>query len=247
MLRAIVDGLARGRLPPRVGDDDPIAAAWAASADVPAMVDFLGRGAEYGIYELDGWRRQTEREDLTKERWAEHSRWIFRLRLPDERYVRVDFTGGAAELRAIVPTVEPYETWVRAIEQVRARIIDPMVLLVWDIDRLGAPDPRWAARSTLEEAWRGCASSTAMRRLLVLAGRGDLEAQVVQEMAARSAPAKPTVMECLDDERRWGAFELELERWRMAIVREVVPQLPQLTLPTEPHGESPRAGADIPR
>jgi hypothetical protein len=241
MLRAIVDDLThRARLPLRRGDGDPIADAWAAADDVPAMVKLLQLGHHLGIYEVSS--------PVTYLREPGGQRLVFRLRLPDKRYVRVDFTGGAADLRAIVPTVAPYETWARVIEQIRERITDPIVLLTWDIGRLGVPDPRWAERWTLEEAWRVSASSTAMRKLLGLGGRGDLESKVNQEIAARSPPPKPHISECLDDERRWPAFEAELERWRLAIVRQIVPQLPTLSLPTgEPPRESPRGCMEVPR
>ncbi len=242
MLRAILDGLAIARLPARLGDSDPIAAAWATSDDVRTMVQFLVLGADLGLYEVSGQSWTTERAG---EGWAAHLRCVFRLRLPDKRYVRVDFTGGAAELRAIVPTVAPYETWARVIEEIRERITDPIALLVWDLERRGAPDPGWAARWTLDEAWRASRSSISLRALLGLGGRGDLQSKVNQAIAAESPPHRPSVLDIegledewscdsslwLDIERRWAAYEEELERFHLVIVRRVVPELPSLALP----------------
>lgn len=228
MLRAIIDGLRVARLPARLGDDDPIAAAWAASDDARTMVQLLVVGADLGLYEVSG---QSWSRGRAGEGWAAQPRCVFRLRLPDKRYVRVDFTGGAAELRAIVPTVAPYETWAQAIEDVRERITDPITLLVWDLERRGAPGPRWAARWTLDEAWRASRSSMSLRTLLGLGGRGDLQSRVSEEIAVSAPPPKPTTMECFADEGRMAAYDEELDRFHLAIVRQVVPELPSLALP----------------
>jgi hypothetical protein len=242
MLRAIIDGLRGARLPARLGDDDPIAAAWAASDDVQTMVQLLVVGADLGLYEVSG---QSWTRERAGDGWAAHPRCVFRLRLPDKRYVRVDFTGGAAELRAIVPTVAPYETWARVIEEIRERITDPIALLVWDLERRGAPDPGWSARWTLDEAWRVSSSSISLRTLLGLGGRGDLQSKVNQAIAAGSPPHRPSLLELegLEDEwscdgslwrdleRRMAAYDEELDRFHLAIVRQVVPELPSLALP----------------
>jgi hypothetical protein len=85
MLRAIVDGLALARLPLRLGDDDPIAAAWAAAEDVPAMVRLLQMGAELGIYEVSHVTRRTEPGHGPEERVRQVVPQLPSLTLPTSR------------------------------------------------------------------------------------------------------------------------------------------------------------------
>lgn len=236
MLAAIVEDLRFRRLPPRAGDDDPLARAWAEANEPEGMIELLVLGGQIGLYGVDG-----RREDLDTDRRP--VRWLFRLRTPEGKYVRVDFSreGGAAALRALVPAIAPYGAWAAAIEAERARTTDPVAQLVLDLRRTGAVDPRWEARWTLPRAWRASEDSMAMRALLEILGREDLLAEAQRAIDEATPPPGPqgthfTTVGQLEPYRRAH------EAWLVTMIRSAVPDPPPLPGPaSDPPPSAPLA------
>ncbi|APR76013.1 Hypothetical protein A7982_01360 [Minicystis rosea] len=236
MIAAIVEGLRFRRLPPRGEDDDPLARAWVETDDLEGMIELLAIGGQVGLYGLDG-----RREDLSLGD-RRPRRWLFRLRTPEGKYVRVDVTreGGAAALREQVPAIAPYSAWSAAIEAERDRTVDPIARLLLDLRRIGAADPRWGARWTLPSAWRASEDSIAMRDLLDLLGRDDLRAKAQRAIEEGMPPPGPQGLRITSPDQL-EPYRRAHEAWLVSTIRSAVPEPPPLpgSEPEAPHDASP--------
>jgi hypothetical protein len=181
LAKALLAELEAGRIPD--GDPDPFTTAWLASRDLDAMIALVLLGSRRGVYEVDSTQTWQDSRD------APPSRWLFRLRLPDQRYVRVDVTReqGVDGLRAIVPLLEARSVWVHGLDAAHDAIADPLTQLMYALAASRAPRPQWLARwseagDPLAAAWRHSSDSVAMRQLLEMAGRTDLVARAQSEI-----------------------------------------------------------------
>ncbi|MFT3774429.1 MAG: hypothetical protein QM820_54410 [Minicystis sp.] len=235
MLAVIVEGLRLRRLPSRGEGDDPLARAWAEAVALEAMIELLAIGGQLGLYGVDG-----RREDLDSRRRPR--RWLFRLRTPEGKYVRVDVTreGGAAALRELVPAIAPHHAWAAAIEAERSRTVDPIAQLVLDLRRAGEVDPRWEKRWTLPSAWRASEDSMAMRALLELLERDDLLAEAQRAIDEALPPPGPQGVR-ITTPGQLEPYRRAHEAWLVATIRSAVPEPPSLPgdLPEAPPEEPP--------
>jgi hypothetical protein len=221
-LRDLVDGLAVRRLPePGADRPDPLAAAWAASDDLDAMIGLLRVGGHIGLFGIDGvqeWRPAHGEPT---------SRWLFRLRTPEGRFVRVDVTreAGAGAVRTILPVIPAMDAWKEALQGDYERR-DPIDQLRLDIEHRGAPSREWeerwgAGEQGLQAAWAASRDSLSMRWLLDWLGHPDVAARA--QAALEAVPPPPPSPGYLPVS---GA----LEAWKMRVVdaiRSAVPHLPR--------------------
>jgi hypothetical protein len=161
------------------------------------------------------------------------SPWLFRLRTPEGKFIRMEFTeegGGARTLRALLPELAPYKAWAAALEKQREGA-EPISQLLMDFRRIGAPDTRWLASWTLPEAWRACQSGDTMMALLRAMGREDLAEMAHRVIQTTPPPAsRASKVDC-----EWGytvadfeADTREHDEWMAEMVRELVPDPPPL-------------------
>jgi hypothetical protein len=218
-LSSIVTDLRARRVPGASSAGDPIALAWASEGDPAPMLDLLAIAAELRLLDIEG--------STTRSRHGGSPRRSFRLRLGGAPFARVEIVGdgpdAADALRAAVPDVPPLAAWSDAIEAERARIADPVAQLLWDVRRLGEPDPRWRARWSLDAAWRACTSHHHLLDLLSAVGRDDLRARAQQAIA--STPYPPRLEEhdagdAIDEHLRAQGAHL------LRVVRAAVPEPP---------------------
>jgi hypothetical protein len=221
VIKEILQELSRHRMPHRPDDEDPMARAWASSQDAAEMVELLRIGERLGLYEVSSSR-------------PNQSPWLFRLRTPEGKYIRMEFTdegGGARNLRALLPELAPYKAWAAALEKQREQCADSVHQLVMDFVRIGAPDTRWLARWTLPEAWRACRSGGSMMALLRTLGREDL-AEMAHGVILMTPPpeSRASKVEC---EWSYTFADSESDRhehdeWMAEMVRGLVPDPPPL-------------------
>ncbi len=227
--RALLDQLAGGELPD--GRLDPFLAAWRQSRDVRAMIELLDAGARRGLYELDA-RAMTSKS-------GQATRWSFRLRLPDKRFVRVDVDrdGGAMALRAVVPHLAPRAQWLEATLAQHDAIADPIAQLVYALTTLGGVRPDWRERwvsagGSLQAAWDRTESDHAMCAILERAGRPELLARARAAMETVPLPL-PGHAGCDQFHFPTPAEEAERERLHAAVQRARAEAI-RLTVPVPP-------------
>jgi hypothetical protein len=197
------------------------------------MVELLRLGAAIGLYEFSDSGTWTNSD-------GQVVRWLFRLRTPEGRYVRMDIDPrqGAAGVRKLLPELAPLAAWETAIEAERIGLSDPVAVLVFDLRRLGHSDPRWSARWTLHSAWQQTADSQAMVDLLGVLGLPELEAVARHALASEDAlpPGRTQQIGCPGPVAIVSPAEVaarertqtEIKRWQAEAIRRAIPTLPDL-------------------
>ncbi|MCA9611206.1 MAG: hypothetical protein R3B99_02560 [Polyangiales bacterium] len=174
-----------GRRPMIAVVDDPFAEAWSTSDDLDGMIELLWLGGRVGVFEIDATRM-----------WGKPpERWLFRLRTPEGRYVRVDVrrADGPDGLRAIVPNLPPLAAWRDATDATEAAR-DPLAQYLLDVSHRGRPSAAWSARwgegdAGLRVAWAASSDSVSMRRVLQATGRDEAAARA--QAAVLDVPVPP--------------------------------------------------------
>lgn len=198
---------------------DPFAEAWTESDDLDAMIELLLLGGRIRLFGIDGTQTWSDAHG------APPKRWLFRLRTPEGRYVRVDVhrAKGAAGLRAILPALPPLSAWRAASDAIEA-MRDPLAQYLLDVEHRGRPSAAWTSRwgegdVGLRAAWATSTCSLSMREVLRAAGR-DREAERAQAAAMRvPLPPRDERRFAPVDEGAFARFEAEL----VAAVRAAVP------------------------
>jgi hypothetical protein len=218
VLSVIVEELRRRRLPAYRGGADPMQAAWAAADDPREMIALLEVGAQLQLYAIHGGISMTSAGGTTT--------WRFGLRDPGGHHLRIE-ASSADGIRALLPRIAPLAAWGDAVELVRTRIDDPVAQLVFDLERMGRIDPRWAAAWTPGDAWRACTSGVWMGKLLEMVGREDLQREAKAALARVVPPARPDFADP-GGEERFEAFMLEFARWEADTIRSAIPDPPAI-------------------
>ncbi|MCB9613169.1 MAG: hypothetical protein H6721_29155 [Sandaracinus sp.] len=198
-----------GRRPMIAVVGDPFAEAWSASDDLDGMIELVLLGGRLGLFEIDATRT-----------WGmPPERWLFRLRTPEGRYVRVDVqrSEGPDGLRAILPTLPPLAAWREATEATEAAR-DPLAQYLLDVSHRGRPSPAWSARwgegdAGLRAAWAVSHDSVAMRGVLQATGRSEAAARA--QAAVRTVPSPPRQTSFASPD--WSA----IRRYEAALVEAV--------------------------
>lgn len=197
--------------------DDAFGVAWSASDDLDGMIELVLAGGRIGLFTIDGVQTWSAGRD------APPSRWLFRLRTPEGRYVRVDVARelGAAGLRAILPTLPPLAAW-RAAADAKEAARDPLAQYLLDREHRGRPSPAWTARwgegdTGLAAAWAASGNCVAMREVLRATGRTDEAARAQAAVSEVVPPPRQTGLTF--DPAPLRRYEAEL----VAAIRRAVP------------------------
>lgn len=199
-------------------DGDAFAVAWNASEDLDGMIELLLLGGQIGLFTIDGV------QTWSAHRGAPPSRWLFRLRTPEGRYVRVDVAReiGAPGLRAILPTLPPLAAW-RAAADAKDAARDPLAQYLLDRTHRGRPSAAWTSRwgegdAGLAAAWAASHDSVAMRAVLRATGRTDDAARAQAAVSDVAPPPRQTGLTL--DPAPLRRYEAEL----VAAIRRAVPE-----------------------